>query len=181
MGIKNRILSSEWPHATSGLQLFLYYSASFWVTLLSILKNKLEKYHRRLMVHNTVLYTIYIYAKRLNTVQTATSNNPSSACLCTCMIEFYIIQNVHSKYDACSFCIRLNSVRVHCHASTEKQFYFLISKAWAHTIFSTNPLINNIIQVITLWEPASQRFVWLYSTFWFKLLHSFVHCDVFDK
>lgn len=136
-----------------------------------------------------IFHTIYIYKQKFNTVQTATANDPlgpaeGQFCMSvwTCILHS---PNVQWKYDW-----HLSVHKWPMFALTVMQvlgtiFFFLISKAWAQTEYSvTIPLINNIIQVITLWEPASQHFHCDFCIFILvhsKLLHSFVCRDIFDK
>lgn len=117
-----------------------------------------------------VLHTIYIYEQTFNTVQTATANNPLGPAEGQFCMSMCNILQMYSLIGTFLYTCVLTDTQV-----LETIFTFSSQKPRAYRIFSNDPPINNIIQVITLWEPASQHFLWLLYIQYFgslQLLHS---------
>lgn len=134
-----------------------------------------------------ISHHIHIYEQRTDTVQTAAANIPSRpadsqfprcVCVCACILH----PNVQSEMKGTTFlytneqCVR---ARV-CHSHTSIKKYLMSSTHW---IFNNNPLINNIIHVITFVGASFPTFSDYYSIFNSLVhsnpLHAFVRHDVF--
>lgn len=123
---------------------------------------------------HTVFHTIYIYEQKFNTVQTVTANNligpvEGKFCMsvCTCVLVFYNIQMYNQYMIGTSF-LYTNEQSMCVFIAMQvlgSTFTFSSKSPSTHKIFNNNPLINNIIQVITFWEPASQHFLCYYCIF----------------
>lgn len=107
-----------------------------------------------------VLHTIYIYEQTFNTVQTATANNPLGPAEGQFCMSMCNILQMYSLIGTFLYTCVLTDTQV-----LETIFTFSSQKPRAYRIFSSDPPINNIIQVITLWEPASQHFLCDYCIF----------------
>ena len=85
--------------------------------------------------------------------------------LCSCILQHPNVQSIHDWYLISVYKWPI-CVCLHSHASIGKYFLLsLLKSPSTHKIFNNNPLINNIIQVITFWEPASQHFLCYYCIF----------------
>lgn len=116
-----------------------------------------------------VFHTIYIYEQKFNTVQTATTNNPlgpaeGQFCMSVYVLVFYTVQMYSESMTGTSL---YTNDRCECSLACIS----LLKSLRTHEYSATNPSINNIIQVITLWEPASQHFLCDYCIF-NTLVHS---------